>query len=106
MITYTYDIAELECLPEVNGVANIVETVHWRVTAVDGVHSVGSYGSVRLTVDENGEFTPYTDLTKAEIIAWTKAALGEEAVNRTEAALAAQIEAMKNPPVVKPALPW
>jgi hypothetical protein len=106
MITFTYDIASLECKPEINGVENIVETVHWTVKAVDGDYSVGAYGSVRLTVDEAANFEPYEDLTKEEIVTWTKDALGEEAVTRLEAALADQIETMKNPPVVKPPLPW
>jgi hypothetical protein len=106
MITYTYDIASLECKPELNGVENIVETVHWLVQAVDGNYSESAYGAIKLTIDEAASFKPYEDLTKPEIIAWAKTAIGQDGIAQIEASLADEIEKKINPPIVKPPLPW
>ena len=78
----------------------LVTTAHYRVDAVDGDYSAGSYGTVGF---ERGEsFIAYESLTKAQVIAWVKDKLGEETV---EAALAAQIAAQKNP-VTATGVPW
>jgi hypothetical protein len=106
MINYIYDIVSLECKPEVSGVANIVETIHWTVSAVGDGFVSSTYGSVNLTINEESSFQPYENLTKDEIITWAKTALGEQQIADIEASLAAQIEAAKNPPVVRPSLPW
>ena len=81
-------------------------TVHWSVAAQDGEFSGYSYGSQALTLDPEAAFTPFADLTEAQVIGWVHAAMGEEAVAAVEANLATQIENAKNPPVVNPPLPW
>jgi hypothetical protein len=106
MISFFYDIVSLDCKSQINGVANIVETIHWTVRAVSDGFVSSTYGSVNLTIDEESSFQPYENLTKDEIITWAKAALGEQQIADIEASLAAQIEAAKNPPVVRPSLPW
>jgi len=83
-----------------------VFTVHWSVAAQDGEFSGYSYGSQALTLDPEAAFTPFADLTEAQVIGWVHAAMGEEAVAAVEANLATQIENAKNPPVVNPPLPW
>ena len=78
----------------------LVTVAHWRVDAVDGEHSAGSYGSVGF---ERGDtFTAYEALTESQVIAWVKEKLDVEAM---EASLAAQIEAKKNP-VTAVGVPW
>jgi hypothetical protein len=106
MVTFIFDIVSLDCRPEVNGVANIVDTVHWSLVAVDGQYSVDAYGYEKLMVNENGDFTPYDNLSKDDVIEWVKIAIGSEVIEILENSLADQIETMKNPPVVKPPLPW
>lgn len=97
-----WKIVALECYPEHEGQENVVTTAHWTLT--EGEARV--YGSVGLTLDPEAEFIPFNELTEAQVIEWTKAALGEEQVAAHEAAIAAQLEAIANPPIVKPALPW
>ena len=78
----------------------LVTTAHWRVDAVDGEHSAGSYGTAGF---ERGDtFTAYDALTEAQVIAWVKDKLDVESV---EAGLAAQIEAKKNP-ITATGVPW
>jgi hypothetical protein len=78
-----------------------VVTVHYTVNAVDGEFTASSYGTVGYT-QEDKSYTPFADLTKEQVIGWVKDSLGQETV---ETALAAQIEAQKNPVQVS-GLPW
>lgn len=76
-----------------------VTTAHWRCDAVDGDFS----GSVYSTCSFEGELTvPYDQLTEATVLGWVWQSVDKEA---TEAAVAAQIEAQKNP-VTATGLPW
>ena len=105
-ITYNWHIAQLDCYPEHEGNTDVVFTAHWRMDGTDGEHTAGVYGSVGLTLDPEADFTPYADLTEAQVVGWVKDALGEEQVASYEAGAALQIDALVNPPVVTPALPW
>lgn len=78
----------------------LVTTAHWRVEAVDGVHSASAYGTVGF---ERGDtFIAYDSLTEAQVIAWVKDKLDVEAI---EASLAAQISLQKAP-VTATGVPW
>jgi YbbR domain-containing protein len=78
-----------------------VTTVHYTVSAVDGEFTASTYGTVGYT-QEDKSYKPYADLTQAEVIGWVQESLGQSTV---ESALAAQIEAQKNP-IQETGLPW
>jgi len=60
----TYTIAQLDR----QTIDGLVTTAHWRVDAVDGEHSAGSYGTVGF---ERGEtFTPYDSLWDEATLNW------------------------------------
>ena len=85
-----------------NTADGFVTTAHWTCSAVDGEFSGSVYGSVGF----DGELTvPYADLTEEVVVGWVKEALGAETVAAHEAAVAAQIEAAKNP-VSASGTPW
>lgn len=105
-VTCNWTVAQLDCYPEYEGHEDVVFTAHWRMDGTDGEHTAGVYGSVGLTLDPEAPFTPYADLTEAQVIGWVQEALGEEQVTGYEANVAAQIDALVNPPVVTPPLPW
>jgi len=94
MITWT--IAQLDRQTS----DGLVTTAHWRVDAIDGNYSAGSYGTVGF--ERGDSFTAYDSLTEAQVIAWVKEKLDVEAI---EASLAAQIEAKKNPTTAV-GVPW
>lgn len=104
--TYNWTVAQLDCYPEYEGHEDVVFTAHWRCDGTDGEHQAGVYGSVAMTLDPEAPFTPYADLTEAQVIGWVKDALGEEQVASYEENVAKQISDLANPPVVNPALPW
>jgi hypothetical protein len=99
-MTTTYSIVQLDRLTS----TGYVKTVHYNVTKTDGDFSASTYGTISYTPDgsESGTMIPFASLTEAQVIAWVKDKLGEATV---EAALAAQIEAQKNP-VKASGLPW
>jgi hypothetical protein len=78
-----------------------ITTVHYNVSAVDGEFTASTYGTVGYTQEE-GNIIPFDSLTPEIVIGWVKDSLGQSTV---EEALAAQIEAQKNP-VSESGLPW
>ena len=92
----TYTISQLDRQTS----DGLVTTAHWRVDAVDGEYSAGSYGTVGF---ERGDtFIAYDSLTEAQVIAWVKDKLD---VAEIEAGLQAQIDAQKNPKTAT-GVPW
>jgi hypothetical protein len=85
-----------------------VVNVHWRLafaeTPEDGgiQYYADSYGVVSYTQSEDSELIPYEDLTQDIIIEWVKESIDLEAIEKS---LEDQIEAQKNPPILK-GLPW
>lgn len=81
-----------------------VTVAHWNVSAADGDHAASAYGSAGFTPDALAEaFVPYASLTEADVLAWVWASGVDKA--ETEASLAQQIEAQKNP-VTLNGVPW
>jgi len=106
-VTNTWNIVALNCKPDVNGMLDYVVTSHWTLTASDGTYTGSVYGTASFEVDpERTDYKPYDQLTLEEVIAWTKASLGEEQVASLEFNVLSQIEAQINPSIVSPALPW
>ena len=103
-ITNTWGVVQMDAYPEYEGEPDVVFTVHWVLSGTDGTYSGSTYGSVGITLTEGSTFTPYADLTLDQVLGWVWANGVDK--DATEAAVAAQIEAQINPPVVTPPLPW
>lgn len=102
-ITYTWKIEQLEAKPQECEHQNVVVQAHWRCNASDGYATATAYGSCAMGPIQP-EFTPYAQLTEQVALGWVWAAGVDK--NAVEAALAQQIAAVLNPPVVTPPLPW
>lgn len=105
-VVNTWNVVQMDCYPDVDGEVDVVFTVHWTLTGVDGDYTGSVYGTVGVTLDAEAPFTPYADLTLDQVIGWVQDALGAEQVAAYEANVAQQIENQINPPVVTPPLPW
>ena len=101
-----WKIVSLECYPEYEGQENVVFTAHWNIAHEEDGFSGYAYGSAGLTLDPEAEFVAFADLTEAQIVGWVKDGLGEDQVAAYEASVTKQIDDQKNPPVVRPDLPW
>jgi len=75
----------------------------WQVTGVDGSNTASIEGNSQFTVQE-GTFTPYDQLTQAQVIGWIPA----EQIDSAQACVQGQIDSMINPPVSpqNTPLPW
>ena len=78
-----------------------VRTCHWQATVVDGEHTASIYSTCSWA--DGTVNTPYDQLTQETVLGWVWANGVDKTA--TEAALAAQIEAQKNP-VTAQGLPW
>ena len=78
-----------------------VTTAHWTASAVDGDFSASIYSTVGWT--EGTPTVPYNSLTQNAVLAWVWASGVDKAA--TEAALAAKINAQKNPTAAT-GTPW
>lgn len=105
-ITNTWGVVQMDAYPEYEGEPDVVFTVHWTLDGTDGTYNGSVYGSVGVTVNPAEPFTPYADLTLAQVVGWVQTALGAEQVAAYEANVAQQIADQINPPVVTPPLPW
>ena len=90
-VTYTWTIPTCEHDIATGG----INVIHWRCTGVDGDNSASSYGTVGLTPDPSSSvFVAYADVTEAMAQGWVWDSVSQA---DTEAAIAAQIDAMANP---------
>jgi hypothetical protein len=84
-----------------------VIVAHWRCTAEEVVgeetYSASAYGTVGFTPDATAAgYIAYADLTEADVLGWVYESVDKA---ETEANLAAQIEAQKNPVAID-GVPW
>jgi len=101
----TWDAVCLDAQKTVGGLSDVVTTVHWTASNTDGDHVGYSYGSIALAEADSSSFTAYADITKANAIAWAKAALGSDEVTKIETRIAAEISESKSPTKTS-GVPW
>jgi len=96
-MTITWTISQLDR----KTADGFVTTAHWQAKAVDGEHTASIYSTCSWA--DGTVNTPYDQLTQETVLNWVWANGVDKTA--TEAALAAQIEAKKNP-VTAQGLPW
>tara|TARA_Y100000401_G_scaffold72725_1_gene58750 strand:+ start:532 stop:846 length:315 start_codon:yes stop_codon:yes gene_type:complete len=101
----TWDIVSLDSTKTVGSLSDVITTVHWTASDVDGDHKGSSHGLVNLADADSNSFTAYASVTKDNAIEWAKAALGSDAVTAIETSIAAQITESKTPTATA-GVPW
>ena len=111
MITINWIIERLLVKPTEGSLTDVVITADWRCNGsettgsgdTEQTYSGTCYGSCSFA-PPTGSFTPYDQLTEAQVLDWCYAnGVDQKAI---EANVSAQIENQINPPVVAPPLPW
>ena len=96
----------IECLlvkPTEGTLTDVVITADWRCNGSQDNYSGTCYGSCSFA-PPSGSFTPYDQLTEAQVLDWCYAnGVDQSAI---EANVTAQIQNQINPPVVSLPLPW
>ena len=103
-MSHTWAVGEMNYTISQDGHTNVVNIIHWRCSKTDGDHSGSSYGTVGLAAP-SGSFVEWADISEATAISWAKAALGDDQVANTEAAIDAQI-AEKATPTTGKGVSW
>lgn len=96
-MTITWTITQLDRLTS----DGYITTAHWTCAGVDGDFSASVYATC--SFESGVPVIPYDQVTQAEVLNWIWSAGVDKAA--TEAAVAAQIEAQKNPTTAT-GLPW
>ena len=106
-ITYVWAVERMYTMPTPE--PDFVVNVSWILTGTEGDNTASVEGNLQISQDEESEdFTPYADLTEAQVLGWVQDDLGETGVSNYKENVAGQIDSMVNPPVsptVEP-LPW
>lgn len=104
MTTFTTTIDRMYTLPQVEGQTDVVVNALWTVTGVDGTHTASIGGNTQFTLEQGSSFTPYNQLTEAQVIGW----IPESSISSAQACVQGQIDSMITPPVSpeNTPLPW
>jgi hypothetical protein len=97
--TFSWRIANMER----ETADGFVFTVHYTVSADDGVYSSGAYGSLGLERPES--LIPFDDLTEEMVVDWVKEKFGDEKVEEIEQTLQSELDE-KHAPSKQAGVPW
>ena len=109
-INYTWDVSTVD-VKEIDGNADTVFNVHWRLTGTDDANTVKDmsdndiaaaatvYGTVVLDTEDLSDFIAFADLTVSDVQGWVEAAMGEEEVQSKKDGLDATIAELVTPTV-------
>jgi hypothetical protein len=102
-ISINWIIERLLVKPTEGDKTDVVITADWRCNGTQDQYSGTCYGSASFA-PPSGSFTPYPDLTEAQVLGWC----WSNGVDKVaiEANVTLQIENQINPPVIAPPLPW
>ena len=109
-INYTWDVSTVD-VKEIDGNADTVFNVHWRLTGTDDANTVKDmsdndvaaaatvYGSIGLDTEDLSNFITFADLTVSDVQGWVEAAMGEDEITNMKANLDATIAELVTPTV-------
>lgn len=103
--TYTWIVNSMVSYPEAEGLQDVVFTVNWACNGTDGTYNGALVGSTGVRLDPSAPYTPYDQLTEAQVIGWVQAILGENEVNSIQNSVAQQIAINYYHPTILPN-PW
>jgi len=102
-MTINWIIERLLVKPTEGTLTDVVITADWRCNGSQDQYSGTCYGSCSFA-PPSGSFTPYDQLTEAQVLGWCYAnGVDQSAI---EANVSAQIADQINPPIIAPPLPW
>lgn len=104
-MTYVWEIHRLES-KTVNGNEDSIELVHWaKIGIADDDTRVRFCGVTPISSEDTTNFTPYADLTEAQVIEWVKAAISPEEMVEVDKFLEENLAEKRNPTTTK-RNPW
>jgi hypothetical protein len=108
MTEYIWSILQLNCYPKIDNKTDVVVIAKWLLTGVGKGATATSGGLMQFPLPVGDNFTPYEDLTEAQVIGWVQDELGIVGIEETKVIIEQQINsiiATPYPPIPQP-LPW
>ena len=104
MTTFTTTVTQMFTLPQEAGQTDVVVNVNYLVTGVDGANTADIGFSQQFTIQQGEAFTPYAQLTQAQVVGWAD----PQTVSNMQACVQGQLNSIVNPPVSPSSqpLPW
>jgi hypothetical protein len=97
----TWSIISITVLPQVDGYSDFAWQVEWACTATDGTNTQSITSAVTFSpAQQTDPYTPYDELTEAQVLELVQATLGPEKTAQTEAVVTSALTATPAP------LPW
>ena len=105
-INYTWDVSTVD-VKEIDGNADTVFNVHWRLTGTDDANNDADgnpqaatvYGTQELDTSDLSDFTAFADLTVSDVQGWVEAAMGADIVQAKKNSIDAIIAELVTPTV-------
>jgi hypothetical protein len=106
--SFNWNITAMSTLPQVDGETDVVVLAQWICVGDQDGTTASIDGNSQFTIQQGAPFTPYADLTEAQVMQWVFDVLGEDGINNTQACVQGQIDSILNPPVSpsNQPLPW
>lgn len=70
MITYTKVIISMQAYKEIDGETNVVFGINWNLAGEENGFTASCPATTNVPYTAGQPFTPYADLTQAEVLAW------------------------------------
>jgi len=104
-ISYTWNVSTVDTYPTLDGNADVIYNVHWRLNAEDDANqddegnnlTAGVYGTQSLDTSDLSNFTDFDSVTSSQVQGWVESAMGAEEVQSLKDGLDAKIADEINP---------
>lgn len=107
MITHTWIIDNLECVPVLSGFENIVKKVRWILNSSNGITLASTNGTTDLGFNpDTSEFRSYDTLDQQTVIGWLHDELTAGVVTGFQQAHETILSRPLEPEVITLPLPW
>jgi hypothetical protein len=97
MTNFFWSVYQLDTAPTLDGLSDVVITVHYGRTAVEGEYTAYTYGTMGCATPSETDFTAYPDLTFEQVCGWLENGLDTESI---DAGLQQNIDNQINPPII------
>jgi hypothetical protein len=105
---FTWTIKQLNVIPLKEPHKDVVHSIAWEVTGVDGEDSSTASGALSINTDNLENFISYESLTEEQVLSWVFSALGQDGKQKAESQTQTVIEAKRSAITISTntPLPW
>lgn len=103
MNQYKWSVKKLTCVPETNGLTNVVSVVEYECEGTDGTNTAVFAGSLGVTLSKESEFILFENLSESDVLDWVWKEVSKEG---GEEIVARELLSKSSVSITTPQLPW